>query len=99
MLDVFSGLRFLAKATNHLGLRGYGLDTKFGPRFDVTKPLVLTRIRQDVSTGKSVAGMSSPPGQHTACTPKVISASATIATLLHRARMLWILEHLFESWL
>ena len=42
MLDVFNSPGFLAKATNHLGLRGYVLDTKFGPRYDVTKPLVFT---------------------------------------------------------
>ena len=49
MLDVFGGPGFLAKASNHLRLRDYVLDTKFGPRHDVTKPFVLTRIRQDVS--------------------------------------------------
>ena len=59
MLDVFSGSGFLAKATNHLGLRCYVLDTKFGSRYDVTKPLVLTRIRQDVSAAKCVEGMIS----------------------------------------
>ena len=32
MLDVFGGPGFLAKASNHLGLRGYVLNTKFGPR-------------------------------------------------------------------
>ena len=53
---MFGGSGFLAKAANHLGLRGYVLDTKFGPRYDVTKPLALTRIRQDVSAGKCVAG-------------------------------------------
>ena len=93
MLDVFGGPGFLAKASNHLVLRGYVLDMKFGPRYDVTKPLVLTRIRQDVSAGKCVAGVISPPRQHTSCSPKVISASAAIANLLHRARMPWILEH------
>ena len=35
LLDVFGGSGFLTKATNYLGLRGYVLDTKFGPRFDV----------------------------------------------------------------
>ena len=44
MLDLFGGLGFLAKGSNHLELRGYVLDTKFGPRQDVTKPLVLARI-------------------------------------------------------
>ena len=52
MLDVFGGPGFLATASNHLGLSGYVLDTKFGPRYVVTKPFVLTRIRQDVSAGK-----------------------------------------------
>ena len=36
MLDEFGGSGFMSKATNHLGLRGYVLDTKFGPRHDVT---------------------------------------------------------------
>ena len=99
MLDVFGGPGFLAKATNHLGLRGYVLDTRFGPRYDVTKPLVIARIRQDVSAGKCVAGMVSPPRQHTSYSSKVISASASIANLLHRARMPWILEHPCDSWL
>ena len=40
--DVFGGSGFVAKATDHLGLRGYVLDTKFGPRCDLTKLLVLT---------------------------------------------------------
>ena len=30
MLDVFGGPGFLANASNHLGLRGHVLDTKFG---------------------------------------------------------------------
>ena len=72
---------------------------RFGPKYDVTQPLVLTRIRQDVSAGKCVAGMISPPRQHTSGSPKVISASAAIANLLHRARMHWILEHPCDSWL
>ena len=37
MLDVFGGSGFPTKATNHLGLRGYLIDTKFGPRYDVTQ--------------------------------------------------------------
>ena len=49
-VDVFGGSGFLAKTTKHLDLRGYVFDTKFGPKYDVTKPLVLTRIRQHVST-------------------------------------------------
>ena len=61
LLDVFGGSGFLTKATHHLGLRGYVLDTKFALRYDVTQPLVLTRIRQDVSAGKCVAGTISPP--------------------------------------
>ena len=92
-LDVFGGSGFVAKATNHLGLRGCVRDTKFGPRYDVTRPLVLTRIRQDVSAGKCVAAMISPPRPHSSCSPNVLSASAAIANLLHRARMSWILEH------
>ena len=90
MLDVFGGPGFLAKATNHPGLSSYVLDTKFGPIYDVTKPPL------DVSYGKCVAGMISPPRQHTWCSPKVFFASAAIANLLHRARMHWILEHLCD---
>ena len=41
------------------------LATKFGSSYDVTDPLVLTRMRQDVSAGKCVAEMISPPQQHT----------------------------------
>ena len=63
------------------------------------EPLALTRIRQDVSAGKCVTGMIPPPRQDTSYSPKVISASAAIANLLHRARMPWILEHLCDSWL
>ena len=59
MLDVFGEPGFLAKAINLLGLRGYVLDTKTGPMYDVTKLLVLTRIRQDVTAGKCVAKMIS----------------------------------------
>ena len=39
MIDVFGGSGCLTKATNHLGLRGYVLETKFGPRYDVTQSL------------------------------------------------------------
>ena len=98
MLDVFGGPGFLEKASNDLGLRGYVLDTKLGPRYDVTKPLVLTRIREDVSAGKCVAGLISLARLHTSSS-QVISASASIANMLHRARMLWILEHPCDSWL
>ena len=49
----------MSQTTHHLGLRGLVLDTMFGHRNDVTQPLVLTRIRQDVSSGKCVAGMVS----------------------------------------
>ena len=31
-IDVFGGSGFLSKATDHLGRRGYVLETKFGPR-------------------------------------------------------------------
>ena len=71
----------------------------FGPRYDVTKPFVLTRIRQDVSAGKCVAGMISPPRQHTSCSFKVLSASVAIANVLYLARVAWILEHPCDSWL
>ena len=42
MLDVFGGSGFVAKASNHLVLRGYVLDTKFGSKYGVTKSLLLT---------------------------------------------------------
>ena len=61
MLDVIGGSGFLTKAIDHLSLHGYVLDTKFGPKYHVTEPLVLTRIRQDVAAGKCVAGVISPP--------------------------------------
>ena len=98
LIDVFGGSGFVAKATYHLGLRGRVLDTKFGLRCDVTQPTV-TSIRQDVSAGTCVAAMISPPRQHTLFSSQVVSASASIAILLHRARMPWILEHLCDSWL
>ena len=92
-LDVFGGAGDLAKMTDHLGLCGDVLDAKFGSRYDLTKPFVLlTKTQQEVSTGKSVAYMISPPRQHTSDSDKVISASATMANL-HRARMPWIVEH------
>ena len=95
MLDVFGGFGFVEKTTNSVGLRGYVLDTKFGPKYDATKPLVLSRIRQDVSTGKRVAAMISPPRQHSSCSSKVLSASAA---LLQHAHTPWILEHTCDSW-
>ena len=82
-LDVFGGPGFVAKASNHLGLRGYVLDTKFA----------------DVSAGKCVARMISLPRQHTSCSGNVISASAAVANMLHRARMPRILDHPCDSWL
>ena len=97
-LDVFGGSGFLTKATNNPGLRGHVLDTKFGPRYDVTQPLVLTRSRQDVSARKCVAGMISPPRHHMSCSPKIMSASDAIASLLRRAPTPWILEHPCDSW-
>ena len=93
LFDVFGGLGIFAKASNHLGLRGHVLDTKFGAWYEVTKPLILTRIRQDVPAGKCVAGMISLSRQLTSCSSKVISTKASIANLLHRARMPWFLEH------
>ena len=78
-------------------LRGYVLDTKIGPMYDVTQPLVLIGIPQDVSAGKCVAAMISPPRQYTSCSSKVVSVNAAIANLLHRARMPWILEHSCDS--
>ena len=88
LFDVFGGSGFVAITTIIWFLRGYVLDTKFGTKYDVTQPLVLAGIRQDVSAGECVAGMISPPRQHTSCSSKVIiSASASIANLLQRARI------------
>ena len=42
--------------------------------------------------------MFSPPRQHTSCSSPVISAGASIANLLHRARRPRILEHPCASW-
>ena len=47
LLDFFGRSCFLAKTG-----AAYVFDTKLGPRYDVTKPLVRTIIRQDVSAGK-----------------------------------------------
>ena len=96
---MFGGSGFLSKATNHLGLRGHVPDTKSGLRCYVTQSLVITRIRQDVSAGKCVAGMLSPPRQNTWCSSTVMSASDAIASLLRRARMPWIFEYPCDSWL
>ena len=99
MFDVFGGLGFLAKAKNHLGLRGCVPDTKFEPKYHVTMLLVHARIRQDVSAGTCVAGMISRPRQHTSCSPTVASANATSQICFNPARMSWILEHACDSWL
>ena len=47
----------MSKATGHWCLRGFVLDTQFGPRYDVTQLLVLTLLRQDFSAGKCLAHM------------------------------------------
>ena len=75
------------------------LDVFGGYDILASKPIVLTRIRQGVSAGKCVAGMISPPRQHTSCSSKVFSASFAIANLCHRARTLWVLENPCDSWL
>ena len=79
MLDVLGGDDFLSDATHRLGSRGHVLDRKLAPRYDVSRPIVLTTLQQDVSAGKCVARMISPPRQHNSCSPNVISASAAIA--------------------
>ena len=58
----------------------------FSPVFGRTSPLE-----------QCVTGMISSPRQHASCSPKVVSASAAITKLLHRARMLCILEHPCDS--
>ena len=45
-MDVFGGFGFLSKATNHLGLRGCVLDTKFGPWYDATQPYQISTRRR-----------------------------------------------------
>ena len=57
---LFGGTCDLAKTTAHMRLRGFVLDTKFGSKRDETKPIALTRRRQDDSAAKCVAGMMSP---------------------------------------
>ena len=63
----------MAKVSNHLGLRGYVLDTKFGTRCDVTINLILTRFRQCVSAQR-VAAMISLLRRHTPGSSQVLSA-------------------------
>ena len=65
MLGVFGGSGFVAKATNSFGIVWICARHKIWPRYVVTQPLPLTRIRQDVSAGKCVGGMISLPRQHT----------------------------------
>ena len=87
LLDVFGG-------------PGYVLDTKFGPRYDVTKPFVLTRIRQDVSAGKCVAGMTS-----TSTTTHFVLSQSHFHQCCHRklaspcSHALDFVEHPCDSWL
>ena len=90
MFDMFGGSSFVAKATNNVGLCGCVLDAKFGPRCYVTKPLVLTRIRQDVSAGTCVAGMMALPRLHLRALPK----SFPVLLFIDNSRMPWVLEHL-----
>ena len=88
MIHVFGGDDFLTRATNRLGLRGFVLDTKLGPRYGVSQPVVLAKIPQDVS-GKCVAGMISPPRQHTSCSPKAISSAAQTCFIVLEDRRYW----------
>ena len=54
VLGVFGRNDFLTKATTRFGLRGHVLDTKFGARYDVTHPLVLTEFDR-TSPAKNVS--------------------------------------------
>ena len=45
-------------------MRGFVVDSKFGPGCDVSQPIVLTRIRHDAFAGKCVAVMNSRPRPH-----------------------------------
>ena len=97
-IDVVGGSGFLSKATHHLGLRGYVLDTKFGSRCDVAQPFVLTRIRQEVSAGKMRRRKDL-----TSTTTHLVLSQNYFRHYFHRllasSRMPWILEHPCDSWL
>ena len=79
----------------------------FGPQYDVTQLLVVTRIRQDVSAGTCVAGMISPPRQHTSCSsmPRILehpcdswlSDVPKIQTLAAQPRTAWAVAGLCVS--
>ena len=93
LLDMFGGSGFLSKATNDLGLRGYVLDTKVGPRYEVIKPLVLARVRQDVSAGKCVAAVISSPRLHTSWSSQVISViSANASNAVDSGTSVWFVD-------
>ena len=56
MHDVFGGSGFLTRASNHLGLRGYVLDTKFGPRYAVCL-VVVERVGNPDCCGATSHGL------------------------------------------
>ena len=84
--------RLRIQAPNHLGLCGCVLDTKFGRRYDVTKPLVLLRWKMCRSNDftSTTAHLVLSPCHFSQCFNRY---------WLHRARKPWILEHPCESWL
>ena len=92
--DYFVAAKLFKTATGALGLSGL---TMYQARHSSASIERVRKIQQDVSAGKCVAGMMSPPRQHASRSPKVISACVAIANLLHRARMPWILEHPRDS--
>ena len=79
LLDVFGGSGFGAKTT--IIWVCVAMCSTRSLVHDVTQPLVLATIRQDVSARKCVAGLISPPREHTSCSSKVISVGASIAKL------------------
>ena len=81
VLDVFGGPGFVAKASTNLVYVSTCVTPKFGPRYDVTKSLVLTRIRQDVAVPRRQCLHRSLAAS---CQPKIM-------TLVAHSRMAWTL--------
>ena len=74
-------------------LRGKSVKSlRFGPKYDVTQPLVLTRIRQDVSAGKCVAAMISQRVNTARALPKLFPPMLP-------SQIRFILLACFASWL
>ena len=84
-------------ATNHLGSRGYVLDTKLATISTTRSPCSCQNSTRHLRW-KSVAAVHF---RH--CTPRAVPKLCPpmlpLLTCLHRARMTWILEHPCDSWL